>query len=83
MHVTLSRHPDTVNAVQALEDPPPGRRPGRVVDLVRHSLMLLGSWLATSALRHGVDQQREGQHHQQSDNPAGLFDIPSDVVVRP
>jgi hypothetical protein len=83
MHVTLYCHPDTVHAVQALEDPPPGRRPGRLVDLVRHGLMVLGSWLATSALRHGVDQQREGHHHQQSGNPAGLFHIPSDLVVIP
>jgi hypothetical protein len=63
-----------VNAVQELEDPPQGWRRGRLVDVVRHRLMMLGSWLAQSALRHGVDQQREGHHHQQSFHPAGLFD---------
>jgi hypothetical protein len=55
MHVTLHRHPDTVNAFQELENPPQGRRRGRLVDLVRHGLMVLGSLLAQSALRHGVD----------------------------
>jgi hypothetical protein len=74
MHVTLPRHPDPVNAVQELEDPPQGRRRGRLVDLVRHGLMVCGSWLAQSALRHGVHQQRGGHHHQQACNPTGLFD---------
>jgi hypothetical protein len=27
-----------------------------------------------SALRHGVDQQRQGHHHEQSFHPAGFFD---------
>ena len=74
MHMTLYRHPDTVNAFQELEDPPQGRRGGRLVDVGRHALMMLGSWLAKSALRHRVDPQREGHHHQESFNPAGLFD---------
>jgi hypothetical protein len=74
MHVPLYRYPDTVNAFQELEDPPQGRRWGRLVNVVRHGLMMRGSLLAQSALRHGVDQQREGHHHQQSFTQAGLFD---------
>ena len=40
MHVTLYRYPDTVNAVQELEDPPQGRRRGRLVDVVRHGRVM-------------------------------------------
>jgi hypothetical protein len=74
MHVSLYRHPDAVNAFQELEASPQGRRRGRLGELVRHGLLVRGSWLAKSALRHGVDQQREGHHHQQSFNAAMLFD---------
>jgi hypothetical protein len=44
------------------------------VDVVRHGLMVLGSWLAKSALRHGGDQQRQRHHHEQPCNPVGVFD---------
>ena len=33
-----------------------------------------GQLRSESALRHGVDQQRQGHHHEQPFNPAGLFD---------
>jgi hypothetical protein len=57
MHVTAS-HP--VNARQEVEDPPHGRRRGRLVDVARHGLMVLGTVLEKSAWRNGVDQPRAG-----------------------
>ena len=35
---------------------------------------MVGQWRSESALRHGVDQQRQGHHHEQPFNPAGFFD---------
>ena len=46
MHVTLYRHLNTMNTFQQLEDPPQGRRRGRLVDLIWHGLIVLGSLLA-------------------------------------
>jgi hypothetical protein len=36
--------------------------------------MVLGSWLSKSALRHGIDQQRQRHYHEQPFNPVGFFD---------
>jgi len=74
MNLTLQRHLDPVNAFQELEDPTSGRRRGGLVDVVRHGLMVLGSWHSKSALRHRVDQQRPRHHHEQPFNPVGFFD---------
>jgi hypothetical protein len=51
------------------------------VDLVRHGLTVLGSWLSKSALRHGVDQQRQRHHHEQPFNPVGFFEGVSDLLI--
>ena len=40
---------------------------------MRSCLLVLCSLLAKSALRDCVAQQRQGHHHQQTVNPAGLF----------
>jgi hypothetical protein len=76
MHLALHRHPDAGNAFQQLAHPPQGGCHGRLVDVVRHRLVLACSLLTHAALCHRVNQQGEGHHHQQPVDPAGLFDKP-------
>jgi hypothetical protein len=74
VNLILYRHSHTVNAFQQWENPSQGRGRCGLVDLVRYRLVVACSLLAQSALRHRVDQQGEGHHHQQPFKPAGLFD---------
>ena len=64
---------DAMNPLQQLEDPPQGRPRRRLVDLVRHRFPLARQLVAQAALRHGIDQQRSGHHHQEPLNPTGFF----------
>jgi hypothetical protein len=74
MPLTWHGHADPVKAFQPLEDPPYGWRRCGLIDWVGHGLMGLGSWRSKSAWRHGVDQSRQGHHHEQPVNPDGFFD---------
>jgi hypothetical protein len=76
MPLTVPRHTDPVTTFQPLEDPASGWRGCGLSDGVGHGLRVLGSWLAKAALRHGVDQSRQGHHHEPPVNPVGLFDTP-------
>ena len=64
MHLTVHRHLDTVRAFEQLEEPTQGWRQGGLIDVVRHSLMVLGSLLSQSTLGHGIHQQRQRHHHE-------------------
>jgi hypothetical protein len=55
MHLRLDGHPNTVKAFQELEDPASGWRRGGLVDVVRHGFLVMGQWLAQSALCHRID----------------------------
>jgi hypothetical protein len=57
MDLALYGHADAMNAFEQLEDPPQSRPLRRLVDWVRYRLVLQGSWLAPSALRHRIHQQ--------------------------
>ena len=55
MRLPLHRHADTVHAFQPLEDPTEGWRRWRLIDLVRHGLLVRDQLRSESALCHGVD----------------------------
>ena len=44
MHLPLQRHAETVNAFQQREDPTQGWRRCRLIDLIRHGLLVRGSY---------------------------------------
>jgi hypothetical protein len=56
MNLALHSHADAMNAFEQLEDPTQSRPLRRLVDLVRYRLVLQGSLLAQSALRHRINQ---------------------------
>ncbi len=56
MPLPWHHHADPVNAFEQLEDPTSGGRRCGLIDVVRHGLLVLGSWLSKSTWRHGVDQ---------------------------
>lgn len=62
--LTVDRHMDALDPVQHLKHPPQSRTARRLVDLIRDRFVLTGSCSAQTALRHRIDQQCQGHHHQ-------------------
>jgi hypothetical protein len=62
--LTVDRHTDALDPVQYVKHPPQSRTARRWVDVMRDRVVLTGSCAAQTALRHGIDQQRQGHHHQ-------------------
>ena len=73
VHLVLDGDADAVNPFEQWEEPTQGRSWSRLVNLVRYGLVLLRSLLAHPTLRHRINQQRQGHHHQQPLKPTGFF----------
>ena len=63
-----------IDALQELEDPAEGRSRPWLPDLVGEGVMLMCQLVSHAALGDGVDQQRQGHHHQETLEPRRLFD---------
>jgi len=73
VNLALDGDPDTVHPFQQLEKPTEGRTGGRLVDWVRHGVVLSGSVLAHATLRHRIDAQGSRHHREQPLHPRGVF----------
>ena len=49
-------------------------RDARLPDLVGEGVVVMGQLVSHPALGNGVDQQRQGHHHQETLEPRRLFD---------